>query len=138
MRCGSESEETNEVRSQNISVDASEETSLLSSLLDDMQTVPQVQGEEVSDRLSKLYMEIENFNVVYGRLPLKSDIKKFVHEMKFKSPHMSELAQVVLATPATQVSVERSFSALSFILNEKRTSLSPENINSILLVKLNS
>lgn len=77
-------------------------------------------------------------HVVFGRLPLNSDIKQFYHDVKFKLPQMSELAQVMLATPATQVSVERSFSALNFILNEKRTSVSPENINSILIVKLNS
>jgi len=58
--------------------------------------------------------------------------------MQFKSPHLTEIAKVVLATPATQVSVERSFSALNFILNERRTSLSAENINTLLVVKLNS
>jgi len=44
---------------------------------------------------------------------------------------LSELAQIVLAIPPTQVSVERCFSALSFILSEKRNSLSPENLNTL-------
>lgn len=128
----------NEVSSARRSIVSLEERSLLSSYLDDMQTTPQVQGEELSDKISKIYMEIENFDVVFERLPLNSDIKKFYHELQFKSPQLSKLAQVVLATPATQVSVERSFSALNFILNEKRTSLSSQNINSLLTVKLNS
>jgi len=41
------------------------------------------------------------------------------------------------ATPATQVSVERFFSALNYILNEKRSYLTLKNLYSLLVVKLN-
>ncbi|XP_054745834.1 uncharacterized protein LOC129250223 [Anastrepha obliqua] len=57
---------------------------------------------------------------------------------RLKLPHLSALAQVILATPATQVSAERAFSALHFILSERRSSISAENPNALLVVKLNS
>jgi len=49
-------------------------------------------------------------------------------------PHLN----VVLATPVTQVSIERAFSSLHYILIERRSSLSAETLNSLLVVKLNS
>ena len=73
-----------------------------------------------------------------GRLPMSSDLKEFYHSMRLKSPSIAELAYVVLVIPVTQVSVERSFSALNSLLNERRSLLSAKNINSLLVVKLNS
>jgi len=58
--------------------------------------------------------------------------------LQLKLPHISALAQVVLATPATKVSVERAFSALHFILSERRSSISAENLNALLVIKLNT
>jgi len=115
-----------------------EEKSLFSAFLDDVQTFPEAKEEPVSDALVKLYAEVEDFDKIYRRLPLNQDILHFFQNVKLKSPHLSALAQVVLATPATQVSVERAFSALHFILSERRSSLSSQNINSLLVVKLNS
>ncbi|XP_017024406.1 uncharacterized protein [Drosophila kikkawai] len=114
------------------------EKSLLESFLDDIQTLPQAEFEaDVSEKLAKIYMEIENFSTAYGRLPLNSDIKKFYHDLKFRSPQIGALVQVVLAAPASQVTVVRSFSALKVIINYPKT-LTPENMNSLLIVRLNS
>lgn len=75
---------------------------------------------------------------VRAKEPLNNNILEFYHSIKFRKPHLYKLALTVLATPATQVSVERAFSALNFILTEKRNKLSQENLNSLLVVKLNS
>lgn len=48
-----------------------------------------------------------------------------------------EVAQLLLSVPATQVSIERAFSTLRFILNDYRTSLGDDSLGNILLVKLN-
>lgn len=48
-----------------------------------------------------------------------------------------ELSQTVLATPACQVSVDRAFSGLAKIYSSARTRLSAENLENILLLKLN-
>lgn len=112
---------------------------LLSAYLDKIQPAPQSQhnGSAV-EKLNAIYTDIENFDEVYGRLPLNNNILEFYHSIKFRKPHLYKLALTVLATPATQVSVERAFSALNFILTEKRNKLSQENLNSLLVVKLNS
>ncbi|KAH8327946.1 hypothetical protein KR067_001974, partial [Drosophila pandora] len=81
------------------------EVSLLSAFLDVVQTVPEVKDEPVSDQLDNIYFEVENFDKMYCRLPLNDDVLNFFRNVKLKSPHLSALAQVVLATPATQVSV---------------------------------
>ncbi|XP_017468782.1 PREDICTED: uncharacterized protein LOC108360849 [Rhagoletis zephyria] len=51
--------------------------------------------------------------------------------------HLRKLAEVVLAVPATQVSVERAFSALSLTLKKHRSKLNDATLNNILITKLN-
>jgi hypothetical protein len=47
------------------------------------------------------------------------------------------LSQVIISVPATQVSVERAFSALNLVMTKQRTRLGKEILNEILLIKLN-
>lgn len=49
-----------------------------------------------------------------------------------------DMAVTVLAAPATQVSVERSFSALGIVLDQRRTKLKSKMIDDILVCRLNS
>lgn len=105
--------------------------------MDGVKTVSESKEEPVSAKLVKIYGDIENFDIMYGRLPINSNILDFFNDVKLKQPHLTAIAQVVLATPATQVSVERAFSALHFILSERRSSISADNLNSLLLIKLN-
>lgn len=62
----------------------------------------------------------------------------FWSENKNKYPHIFELACIIFAAAPTEVSVERCFSALAFILNKYRSCLSDENINLILFIRLNT
>jgi len=64
--------------------------------------------------------------------------KSILAHNEIRITHLSELAQIVLTTPTTQVSVDRCFLALSFIFSEKRSSLSPENLNTLLIIKFNT
>lgn len=50
---------------------------------------------------------------------------------------MANVANIVLGAPATQVSVERLFSSLKFILHPLRSNISPMFLNSIMLVREN-
>jgi hypothetical protein len=52
-------------------------------------------------------------------------------------PALSKLAEVMLATPATQVSVERLFSVVAFIVNSHRTNLSKRIVDDIIVLKMN-
>lgn len=56
---------------------------------------------------------------------------------KVSHPQLSQVAMVILATPSSQVSVERAFSALALVLSDHRTTISDEALEDILILKLN-
>lgn len=58
--------------------------------------------------------------------------------MKSSKPELYRLATAFLGIPCTQVSVERSFSALALILTKQRTLLDEQTLADILLIRLNS
>ncbi|GBP01583.1 hypothetical protein EVAR_68583_1 [Eumeta japonica] len=70
------------------------------------------------------------------RVPFETDVLKYWKNINFDED-ISSIVKVVLAVPATQVSVERAFSALSLILTKWRSKLSSSTINNLLLTKLN-
>lgn len=78
-----------------------------------------------------LLAEIEKFKVI-GRIHAGKSVITFWESMKFKFPRMYELAKTVL-----EVSVERNFSTLDFVLNKRRTRLTDCNLEMLLLIKLN-
>jgi len=57
------------------------------------------------------------------RLSHKLDILKFWKQMETSYPQLAELAKTIYSVPSTQVSVERLFSGLKFILSPYRTSV---------------
>lgn len=71
-------------------------------------------------------------------LPTHENILKYWYEKRFTDPQLYSLSTIALATPPTQVSVERLFSSLKFILNNLRMSLKDSIIDDILLVRNNS
>lgn len=48
-----------------------------------------------------------------------------------------DLARTIYAVAPTEVSVERNFSTLDFVLNKRRTNLLDENLEMVLFLKLN-
>jgi len=71
--------------------------------------VSESKKDPVYAKLVKIYADIENFDVTLGRLPLNSNILEFFNALQLKFPHISALAQVVLATSATHVSGQFCF-----------------------------
>lgn len=69
------------------------------------------------------------------RLPRSTNMLKFWEERKERQPELYMLAQVALGVPATQVSVERAFSALKFVLSDQRSRLSESTLDDLLLLK---
>jgi len=53
-------------------------------------------------------------------------------------PRLYQLAKVIHCVPATQVSVERAFSALKLVLSDLRCNLSPISLKQIMFLKLNN
>lgn len=66
-----------------------------------------------------------------------ADVLVYWHDQRLVEPELFALSQVVLAVPATQVSVERAFSALGYVLSDRRLNISEENLANVLFVKLN-
>lgn len=71
-------------------------------------------------------------------LPFDSNIIQYWEKKKLSDPYLFHLARVVLATPATSVSVERLFSSLKFVLNNLRMRLQDYIIEDVMLVRNNS
>ncbi|XP_065094750.1 uncharacterized protein LOC135715364 [Ochlerotatus camptorhynchus] len=86
-----------------------------------------------------LFDELEDLSRL-PRLKLErgQSILDFWYSQKQGKPDMYSLAAVVLSTPATQVSTERAFSTLAFILTKLRTRLSETTLSNILLIRLNA
>lgn len=72
------------------------------------------------------------------REPLDVNVLEYWHNKRFSNPILHKLAMVVHAVPATQVSVERCFSILKFILNDYRASMRPDTLENLMLLRLNS
>ncbi|XP_029725293.2 uncharacterized protein LOC115265169 [Aedes albopictus] len=69
--------------------------------------------------------------------PAKFDLIKYWEAQKYTNPDLYRVAMIVFTASATQVSVERSFSALKLILRDQRMNLNSESVENSLLLKLN-
>ncbi|CAK9296366.1 unnamed protein product [Gordionus sp. m RMFG-2023] len=56
---------------------------------------------------------------------------------ELEHPELYILSKILFAVPATQVSVERSFSHLKFILSPHRSRMSEQLLEDIMLIRLN-
>lgn len=67
----------------------------------------------------------------------KTDILEFWNERRDLHPEIYELASIIHSIPPTQSTVERSFSILGYILDSRRTKLSPSRVEDIMMINLN-
>jgi len=77
---------------------------------------------------------------MFEKMSMKSNIFTFYENLKATTVidnYFFEVAVTVLSAPATQVGVERAFSALSLVLDEHRYNLLSSNIEDILVIGLN-
>lgn len=85
--------------------------------------------------ITNAFAEIESFKP--SKEDVDIDLINYWHERKYTYPFLKKLAYIVHAVPATQVSVERAFSALRLILTDQRCNLSDEKMQKIMFIKLN-
>lgn len=91
--------------------------------------VAEITSVEIRDMLQRFMKRV-------GRLSMKESVIEFWNTHEDHS-QLFELATNLLAVPGTQVSVERLFSSLKFVVNDYRLSLSDRNIADIMLIKCN-
>jgi hypothetical protein len=92
-------------------------------------SIQSVQGQKIKDKILSLRNMPE--------LDIEANLLDY-WESKKHEKELYALSRVVLAVPATQVSVERAFSALALVLTKHRSRLNKEILNDILVLKNNS
>ncbi|XP_065365489.1 uncharacterized protein LOC135958514 [Calliphora vicina] len=81
------------------------------------------------------FAEIDTYRE--GRVDFDANLLEYWEEKKYTFPFLKQLADIVHAAPATEVSVERAFSALRLVLSDLRCNLSQDSLRSLMFVKLN-
>ncbi|XP_064469959.1 uncharacterized protein LOC135384700 [Ornithodoros turicata] len=69
------------------------------------------------------------------RISRDTDIHQYWESKREQMAELKALAEIVLAVPATQVSVESAFSALKYVLSDQRARLAPHILEDILIVR---
>lgn len=112
-------------------------------------------SSEDDDEIEQLLIakERETTVVQKGRVPIASVLDAYSREaclkrsenvlrywasMAASNADMHKLATAVIALPVTQVSIERAFSSLKFILSPLRSSLNDRILEDILFIRLNT
>ncbi|CAK9300116.1 unnamed protein product [Gordionus sp. m RMFG-2023] len=95
------------------------------------------QGIENYNKCIEIEYIILSFDNI-ERLEKDTNLLNYWENVKNSMPELYKLAITVLAVRATQVSVERAFSSLKFILSAQRTKLNPEILENILVIRSNS
>ena len=99
-----------------------------------------LKSKESVRRRSRQYDGIEKIIEAFSkenRIGKETNVLQYWLERKNVNPVLFHLSQIVLSVPATQVSVERLFSSLKFILSPQRSHMSETLLNDILLIRAN-
>lgn len=91
-------------------------------------TTKKIESQLESFFKKETFTEVQNARGIFGY---------WSSAARYEYDALYEVAELLLSVPATQVSVERAFSSLRFILNDYRTSLGKDSLENILLIKLN-
>lgn len=108
----------------------------LEKILQSMESTQMKTAKIVNADDDALSREFEQFSAM-NRLRANENIMQKWQQYKYDFPILFELSNVVMAVAATEVSVERNFSILDFILSKRRNRLTDQNLEMILFVKLN-
>ena len=133
-------ESENEMSDENVDMSVSEEESFEKFLQNQGKKCREtIVSKELnhSKKSSKLEKEMED----YGKLAVP---RKRRNQLEWWNGHintfpiLSKIALVIISTPVTEVSVERLFSHLKFILNKHRSRLSGPFLEDILFLRMNN
>ncbi|XP_065079200.1 uncharacterized protein LOC135702131 [Ochlerotatus camptorhynchus] len=97
---------------------------------------PQCSVSESEPHVTSFRKQLRQLEVE-PRQPHIYDVWKHWMARKHTHPELYAVATVVHSVPSTQVSVERSFSALALVLSNIRAGLSDDTLEDILIIKLN-
>lgn len=125
--------DTDEVGGRNQSIVSDHSENDLESYLNELGSNIQTREDSHSEpRIDQILKEFDGTNG-----SLKVSVMEYWEQEKNAQPRLYRLASIILAVQATQTSVERCFSAFNLVYSSRRTKLSDENLQNILLIKLN-
>ncbi|KAM7360615.1 uncharacterized protein ACRADG_006467 [Cochliomyia hominivorax] len=71
------------------------------------------------------------------RLPYNTNILSYWKIIKYKNPILAKIAEIALAVPATQATINRALSAWPILRLKHKHNINSDNIENLLLLKLN-
>lgn len=93
-------------------------------------------SNESRTKMNTLDREIEEY-FDEASLHEDSDVLTYWDRRKKQYPFLYKITSLLFQIPIAEVNCERLFSNLKFILNYLRTSLGPETLNDLLLIRSN-
>lgn len=111
-----------------------DEESELDSLIDEMSS------GQLLDSTSSTSDALEEELEIYKKEEKQGstcNVLQYWAEKRIRFPILASLAEVLFGVPGTQVSVERLFSSLTFILNPLRSKLTGDILDDILIIRNN-
>lgn len=95
--------------------------------------------DDLVDQNSRTHVDIKLILDTFQAdiIPLNSSILEFWDNAKITHPELYKLAMQVYSVPPSQVHVERDFSHLNHVFNNKRNRLQSARLNDIMILNLN-
>lgn len=95
--------------------------------------------ESVESAVSNQQNDIELLIDLFDPEPisLNNSILKYWENVKTTHPQLYKLASIVFAIPPTETQIERDFSKLNYVFNDRRCALQKERLEDIMLLNLN-
>ena len=90
----------------------------------------------MEDQMNEFKTELLKFENSARLMDRKTDVFKWWTERQ-GTTLLKEVAYILLSFPVTQVSVERLFSGLRFIMNDLRGCLADSTVKNIMLLRMN-
>lgn len=120
-----------------VNTELADDVDELDILLSSLENAP---SSHIQSGCDKIAVQLQKFDDEMANVKRDERSKHpmdFWESKKNKYPDIYQIACVIFAAAPTEVSVERCFSGLAFILNKYRCSLTDENLNNILFIRLN-
>lgn len=100
---------------------------------EEMGNLPYMETNDVEKSFEESLLAYEDLPREFN----KNNLLKSWEKLKNLQPELYELASIIHSIPPTQSTIERAFSILGYILSCRRTNLSSDLLEKILLINLN-
>lgn len=126
----------NSASSSNFGSDFDEDAELNKYLAQSGQNEVHISQENTSAARTRIDSIIDAFNP--DILPTKNSVLQFWFSVKNAHPELYKLSLIIYSVSPTEVQIERDFSKMGYIFNDRRCALIQERLEDIMMINLNS